>query len=95
MESEMITVNYQKVETLLHDLKAIGANVTADGHRQGLLTRHMLSTLYQAYESYRVADQLPATYEIIYGHAWARLATNEKTKAERQVQVQFRPGSHE
>lgn len=87
MESEMITVNYKKVETLMHDLKAIGANVTAEGHRRGLLTRRMLSTLSSAYEQYRQDGQLPATYEIIYGHAWKPEASNSVVGNEQGVKV--------
>jgi len=70
MESEIITVNYKEVDTLMQDLRDIGANVTANGHRQGLLTRNMLKQLHEAYETYRQNDVLPATYEIVYGHAW-------------------------
>ena len=70
MESEIITVNYQEVDTLMQDLRDIGANVTANGHRQGLLTRNMLKQLREAYEAYRQGDVLPATYEVVYGHAW-------------------------
>ncbi|MDH5710451.1 MAG: malonyl-ACP O-methyltransferase BioC [Gammaproteobacteria bacterium] len=70
MESEIITVNYKDVDTLMQDLRDIGANVTASGHRRGLLTRGMLKQLRDAYEAYRQGDVLPATYEVVYGHAW-------------------------
>ena len=70
MEAEFITVNYKKVGALMQDLRDIGANVTANGHRQGLLTRNMLAQLGQAYEAFRKDGVLPATYEVIYGHAW-------------------------
>jgi malonyl-CoA O-methyltransferase len=26
-----------------------------------------------AYEAFRIAGRLPATYEVVYGHAWAPL----------------------
>ena len=29
-----------------------------------------LEKVFQRYESYRVNGVLPATYEVIYGHAW-------------------------
>ena len=70
MESEMIIVHYRDVDTLMQDLRDIGANVTANGHRRGLLTRNMLMQMREAYETYRQGDVLPATYEIVYGHAW-------------------------
>ncbi|MDA3869467.1 MAG: malonyl-ACP O-methyltransferase BioC [Gammaproteobacteria bacterium] len=77
MESEIITVNYQEVDTLMQDLRDIGANVTASGHRQGLLTRNMLKQLREAYEVYRQQDVLPASYEVVYGHAWVAPAESK------------------
>ncbi len=70
MESEIITVNYSRVDDLMLDLKNIGANVTSQGHRQGLTTRNMLSQVTEAYERFRTDAGLPASYEIVYGHAW-------------------------
>ncbi len=85
METERITVNYTSVDDLMLDLKHIGANVTAQGHRQGLTTRHTMQRVRQAYESFRSADGLPASYEIIYGHAW-------KVSDQQSVQVTFHHG---
>jgi malonyl-CoA O-methyltransferase len=39
--------------------------------------------LEQAYESQRAAGRLPATYEVIYGHAWA----GDKTRRDDGRQV--------
>ena len=88
MESEIITVNYKEVDTLMQDLRDIGANVTANGHRQGLLTRNMLRQLREAYEVYRQDDVLPATYEIVYGHAW--VAEKNKDSAPMDIPVDFK-----
>ena len=70
MEAEVITLNYRNLDRLMADLRAIGANVTAEGGRAGLTTPAVLSRLKQAYEAYRQQRQLPASYEVIYGHAW-------------------------
>lgn len=70
MEAETITVNYETVDMLMADLRAIGANATAQGGRAGLTTPAVLSRLRQAYEHYRQENLLPATYEVVYGHAW-------------------------
>ena len=89
MESEIITVNYKEVDTLMQDLRDIGANVTANGHRQGLLTRNMLKKLHEAYEVHRQDGVLPASYEIIYGHAWVGELDNQSVC--RDIEVTF-PG---
>jgi malonyl-CoA O-methyltransferase len=89
MESEIITVNYAEVDELMQDLKDIGANVTASGHRQGLLTRNMLKQLRAAYEEYRRQDVLPASYEIVYGHAWVAEAKATAQASSQNVQFNF------
>ncbi|MCK5262897.1 MAG: malonyl-ACP O-methyltransferase BioC [Gammaproteobacteria bacterium] len=90
MESEIITVNYKEVDILMQDLRDIGANVTANGHRQGLLTRNMLKQLRAAYEVYRQADVLPATYEIVYGHAW--VSDSKSGAGHEDIEVVFNGG---
>jgi malonyl-CoA O-methyltransferase len=70
MEAETITVNYESIDKLMADLRAIGANATAEGGRAGLTTPSVLTKLRRAYEIYRVDKLLPASYEVVYGHAW-------------------------
>ncbi|UCB54466.1 MAG: malonyl-ACP O-methyltransferase BioC [Thiotrichales bacterium] len=70
MEAELITVHYRSVDRLMADLRAIGANATADGGRAGLTTPSLLNRLRDAYDAYRIDGQLPASYEVVYGHAW-------------------------
>jgi malonyl-CoA O-methyltransferase len=75
MEAEIMTVTYDSVDAIMHDLKAIGANITASTSSQvtskkGLMGKSALQTVRRSYESFRRDDVLPATYEIIYGHAW-------------------------
>lgn len=89
MESEIITVNYKEVDALMQDLRDIGANVTANGHRQGLLTRNMLKQLREAYEVYRQGENLPASYEIVYGHAWVSEAKKNEGSSPSDVRVNF------
>jgi len=85
METETITVNYKEVDTLMQDLRDIGANVTASGRRQGLLTTNMLARLREAYEAYRHEGSLPASYEVIYGHAWVP----QEVASRRDIKVDF------
>ncbi len=70
MEAEILTVTYNSVDEVMIDLKAIGANVTAQHSRTGLGGKAALQKLRKNYERFRQNDLLPASYEIIYGHAW-------------------------
>ena len=86
MEMEILTLTYADLKALMRDLKGIGAHNAAAGRRRGLLGKSAWAKLEQAYECYRDAGRLPATFEVIYGHAWA----GDKTRLEdgRQV-IQF------
>ena len=90
MEMEMLTLTYADLKTLMRDLKGIGAHNAALARRRGLLGKSAWGRLEQAYETHRTAGRLPATFEVIYGHAWA----GDKTRREdgRQV-IQFNIGA--
>lgn len=70
MQAEQMVVNYDSATLLMQDLRDIGANVTADGHQQGLVTPAKLARVIKSYEQFRTDDGLPASYEVVYGHAW-------------------------
>ncbi len=72
MDVDRLCVEYEQVRDLMRDLKALGAhNVTAD-RPQGLTGRQRLAAVVQAYEPLRRGGRLPASYEVVYGHAWGR-----------------------
>ena len=89
MEMEMLTLTYADLKALMRDLKGIGAHNAAANRRRGLLGKSAWARLQQAYESNRVEGRLPATFEVIYGHAWV----GDKSRREdgRQV-IQFAIG---
>jgi len=71
VDMEQITVTYEKAITLMRDLKTIGAHNMNPQRTHGLTSPAKLSAVTSAYEQFRMADGLlPATYEVIYGHAW-------------------------
>jgi len=70
MDMEQITLTYVDVETLMRELKAIGAHNVATGRSRGLTGRRALDDLRRRYEELRQDGRLPATFEVVYGHAW-------------------------
>ncbi len=70
MDMEYITLTYTDLKTMLHELKAIGAHNVTDGRNPGLTGRERWRNLEAAFEQFRTNGRLPATYEVIYGHAW-------------------------
>lgn len=71
MDVERITLTYGKVMDLMRDLKTLGAHNLTDGRARGLTGKQRLAAMIEAYESYRENAMLPATYEVVYGHAWS------------------------
>ncbi len=73
MQMEMMTVTYPDARSLLRDLHAIGGTNATAGRRRTLTGRRRFERALAALERLpgRTADgQLPASYEVIYGHAW-------------------------
>ncbi len=70
MDMEMVTLTYADVRELMRDLKAIGAHNMTRGRPATLTGKSLLAKVARNYETARRAGRLPATFEVIYGHAW-------------------------
>ena len=71
MDVETITMTYHEVMQLMRDLKTLGAHNMTSGRPGGLTGKQRIKAMSEAYESYRSNGLLPASYEVVYGHAWA------------------------
>lgn len=73
MDVERLTVTYEKARDLMRDLKVLGAHNATSARARGLTGRRRLVAVERAYEVHRREDgRLPASYEVVYGYAWAR-----------------------
>ncbi len=70
MEMEKITLTYDDVRAVMQDLKSIGAHNATAGRATGLMGKKAWQRVIENYEMLRRDGKLPATFEIIYGHAW-------------------------
>ncbi len=70
MDMEYITLTYADARAVMRDLKAIGAHNVTAGRRPGMTARATLAAAERNYEAFRRDGKLPATFEVIYGHAW-------------------------
>lgn len=86
MEMEVLTLTYSDLKSLMRDLKGLGAHNAAADRSRGLMGKSSWKKLEQAYDAFRKDGRLPASFEVVYGHAWA----GDKTRLEdgRQV-IQF------
>jgi len=70
MDREVLTLTYDTARDMMRDLKAIGAHNTAAGRSRGLYGKARWAKVNAELERFRREGKLPATYEVIYGHAW-------------------------
>jgi malonyl-CoA O-methyltransferase len=70
LDVERYTLSYLDVGRLAADLKHTGARNATLGRPRGLTGRRGFAALQAAYEVFRQEGRLPATYEVVFGHAW-------------------------
>ena len=88
MDVEMLTMTYPGVDELFSDLRRNGASCAMQTRRSGLMGRQAWQAARAAYERLLKDGRLPATFEVVYGHAWK--AQPSKTADGRAI-VRFDP----
>jgi malonyl-CoA O-methyltransferase len=71
MDAERLTLEYPDVLSLMRELKGLGEHNVAIDRFKGLTGRKRMDGLFNAYEQFRQSDRYPASFEIIYGAAFA------------------------
>jgi malonyl-CoA O-methyltransferase len=70
LDVERFTLRYLDVRKVAADLKATGAHNATAGRMKGLTGRRRFARMQAAYEPAREEGRLPATYEVVFAHAW-------------------------
>ena len=70
MEMEYVTLTFETPHALLAELKAIGATNRTRGRPRGLMGRARWSRAMRRLEALAKDGRIPATFEVVYGHAW-------------------------
>lgn len=83
LETEMLTMTYSSVGELLRELKQLGAGNVNSGRRRSLTGKFRFQRMLDAYTRRKVDDRFPASYEVIYGHAWAAAGSGESAAGPR------------
>lgn len=89
MEMETLTLTYDDVKAVMQDLRDIGAHNATAGRSPGLLGKEKWARIVQNYETLRRNGKLPATFEIIYGHAW-RVRAKKTADGRAVIQTKFK-----
>ena len=88
MDVEIITMTWPALDDLLRELRQGGASCAMFDRRRGLMGRAAWQAMRANYENFRQDGRLPATFEVIYGHAWK---TPAKKTADGAAIVRFDP----
>jgi len=88
MDMETITLTYEDATTMMRDIKSIGAHNATRGRPRGLIGRARWQRVLSALEAFRRDGRLPATYEVVYGHAWK---AQPRLAADGRAIVRFAP----
>jgi malonyl-CoA O-methyltransferase len=70
MDMEHLTLTYPDAAAMVHELKAIGATNMTRGRPRGLMGRGRWTDFHRTLDTMRRDGRIPATFEVIYGHAW-------------------------
>jgi len=70
LEVEMVELSYPLLSGLLQDLQSLGARNVNSNRRKTLTGKKRFKGMQAAYETKRKGGRLPASYEVIFGHAW-------------------------
>ena len=70
MDMEQITLTYADPEALVRELKRLGATNATRGRPHGLMGRGRWQKMLAALDAKRRDGRVPATFEVVYGHAW-------------------------
>ena len=88
MDMEIVTLAYTGVGALVRDLRLSGQSNVEAGRRRGLMAPDAWAKMTAAYEASRRDGRLPATFEIVYGHAW-KGAPRMRTEGVQVVKTDF------
>lgn len=90
VDMEMITLTYDDLDSLFGELRAAGSSCAMQARRHTLTGAKRFAAARLAYEAMRSHGKLPASFELIYGHAW-KVAPKQLADGRSVVQFDLRP----
>jgi malonyl-CoA O-methyltransferase len=70
MDTETLTLTYTGVDAMAADLRSTGQTCSLASRSRGLLGRRHWQEVQASLEKHAREGRLPATMEVVYGHAW-------------------------
>ncbi|MDR0379950.1 MAG: methyltransferase domain-containing protein [Candidatus Accumulibacter sp.] len=92
IDAERLSLRYSSVEKFFDELRRNGSICAATGHRRGLMGRRTWRAVIDAYEAQRIEGRIPASFEVVYGHAWKG---EPRTVADGRTIIRFQKAGQE
>jgi malonyl-CoA O-methyltransferase len=92
MDMDTLTLAYTNLDGLFADLRQSGSVNARTNRPRGLGQRQRWQQARAAYEGLRQDGRLPATFEIVYGHAW-KPAPRTLDDGRAVIEFKQRPGA--
>lgn len=71
MDAERLKLEYPDVKSLMRELKGLGESNVASQRFRGLTAKRTIAAVLAAYDQFRCGSRYPASFEVIYGAAFA------------------------
>ncbi|TVO59678.1 methyltransferase domain-containing protein [Denitromonas halophila] len=91
MDMDTLTLTYADLNSLFADLRLSGSRNASAARPRGLSGKTSWLKARERYETRRIDGRLPATFEIVYGHAW-KPAPRTTPDGHAIIRFQSRPG---
>lgn len=91
LDIEYFTLTYTTAEQLMQELKQTGSSNALTQQTAALTAKNKLQQCINYYEKFRNAQNLlPATFEVVYGHAWQKPAALSQPQTNGEVLIALR-----
>lgn len=87
LDIEPYTLTYPSPMAMMRDLKILGAHNVNEGRRRGLTGKSLMNRVINAYEAFRKEGQIPASYEVVFGHGWKLPQSTQQREADGSVHI--------
>ncbi len=87
LDVDHYTLTYADVRGVMRDIKAVGARNALVKRPRGLTGRRKFAAMQSAYEDFRSEGRLPATFEVIFGQAWAPVEPRRRAGSDAAISL--------
>ncbi|MCG2634321.1 MAG: methyltransferase domain-containing protein [Gammaproteobacteria bacterium] len=89
LDAEHFCLTYSSERTLFAELQGLGLSNACQGRRRGLVGKQRWRMMVEGYGRQSDGGRLPATFEVVYGHAWVGGSSRSGGANRERISVPF------